>query len=74
MEALKIMDYEYITYFNSLNQHFHPRGLYTYKHLKEQKNSTLFYRQPWQFSKAFSYQWKAQWELFHKSRDFSTNI
>ncbi len=34
----------------------------------------MFYGQPWQIFEGFSYQQIAQWELFHKSKDFSTNI
>jgi hypothetical protein len=34
----------------------------------------LFYGQPWQIFEGFWYQQLAQWELFHKSKDFSTNI
>jgi len=33
----------------------------------------LFYDQPQQFLEGFSYQQIVQWELLHKSKDFSTN-
>jgi hypothetical protein len=68
------MDYDNIIYFIAPNQKFHFLNLFRNKHSKEQKNSTLFYGQLQQFSKGFSYEPIVQWELLHKSKDFSINI
>jgi hypothetical protein len=68
------MDCEIIIYFIALSQNIHLLGLFKDKHSKELNFPTLFYEQPWQFSEGFSYQQIAKWELFHKFRDFSTNI
>jgi hypothetical protein len=69
-----IMDYENIIYFIAPSQNFHPFDLFKDKHLEKLNFPTLFYGQLRQFSKVFSCQQMALWELFHKSRDFSTNI
>jgi hypothetical protein len=50
------MDYDNIMYSTAPSQNFHPLNLFRNKHSKEQKNSTLFYGQPQQFSKGFSYE------------------
>jgi hypothetical protein len=56
LEVPKIMDYENTIYFIAPSQHFHPLGLFKYKHSKEQNFPTLFYGQPRQFVEGFSYQ------------------
>jgi hypothetical protein len=51
--------------------------LYIYLKISIQKKinfPTLFYMQPQQFSKGFSYQQIVQWELLYKSGVFPTNI
>jgi len=68
------MDYDNIIYLIARNKKFHPFNLFINKHSKEQKISTLFYGQPQQFSKGFSYEPIVQWELLHKSKGFSINI
>jgi hypothetical protein len=70
----KIMDYENILYYIGPSQNFHPLCSFKNKHSNQLKFPTLFYEYPWQFSEGFSYQQIPQWELLHKSRDFSTNI
>jgi hypothetical protein len=59
------MDYENTICFITPSQDFHPLGLFKDTNLKVLNFLTWFYRQPQQ---------KIQWELLHKSRDFSTNI
>jgi len=68
------MDYDTIIYFIGPNKIFHPLNLFKNKHSKEQNFPTLFDKQPQQFSKGLSYQPILQWELLHKSKDFSINI
>jgi len=69
------MKYIYIyIYIIASSQNFHPLGLFKNKHSEKLIFPTLFYGWPQQFSKGFSYQQITQWELFHKPRDFSTNI
>ncbi len=74
LDAPKIMDYENTMFSGSPNQKFHLLSLFKTKHTKELNFPTLIYEQPRQFSEGFSYQQIAQWELIHKSKDFSTNI
>ncbi len=74
LDAPKIMDNENIIYSITPSHNFHPLGLFKYKHSEKLNFQTLLYGQPQQFSKSFSYQQIAQWELFHKFGDFSTNI
>jgi len=74
LDVPKIMDYENTIYSIAPNQNFHFLGLFKYKHSKELNIPTLFYGQPRQFFEGFSYQQITQWELFHKSGDFLTNI
>jgi len=71
LDAPKIMDYENTMFSGSPNQKFHLLNLFKTKHSKELNFPTLIYEQP---SEGFSYQQIAQWELIHKSKDFSTNI
>jgi hypothetical protein len=68
------MDYKNTIYSNAPNQNFRPLGLFKNKHSKELNFPTLLYGQLLQFFEGFSYQQIAQWELLHKSGDFSTNI
>jgi hypothetical protein len=74
LEVLKIMDYDNTIYYIAPGKHFHPLSLFKDKHLEEQNFPTLFYGHPRYFFESFSYQQIVQWELLHKSRDFSTNI
>jgi hypothetical protein len=68
------MDYKNTVYSITPNQNFHPFSLFKNIHSEELNFPTLLYGQPWQIFKGFSYQQIAQWELLHKSRDFSTDI
>ncbi len=68
------MDYENTIYSIVPSQNFHPLSFFKDKQSKELNFPTLFYGQPWQFFKTFSYQQIVQWELLHKFGDFSTNI
>jgi hypothetical protein len=56
LDVSKIMDYENIMYFIAPSQNFHPLGLFKDNISKIKKFPTLFYWQPRQFSKGFSYQ------------------
>jgi hypothetical protein len=53
-------------------KNFHLLGLFSNK--PKLNFQTLFYGQPQQFSKGFSYPQIVQWELFHKLGDLLTNI
>jgi hypothetical protein len=76
LDASKINDYEKIIYSIVPSRYFHPLGLLKDNHLKELDFPILFYGHPQSLiiSKILSYQQIAQWELLHKSKDFSTNI
>jgi len=74
LNVSKTMDYENIIYYISPSQNFHPLHLFKNKHSKKINFPTLFYMQPQQFSKGFSYQQIVQWELLYKSGVFPTNI
>ncbi len=74
LDVQKIMDYENTISSIAASQNFHPLGIFKDKHLKEQKFSILFYKQPWQIFEGFPCQQITQWELHHKFGDFSTNI
>jgi hypothetical protein len=68
------MDYDNIMYPITPSQKFHLLVLFQYNHSKEINFQTLSYGQLWQVSKGFSYQQIVQWQLFHKSREFSNNM
>jgi hypothetical protein len=74
LEVLKIMDNYNIMYPIAPRQNFHPLGLFKYKHSKKLNFQTLSYGQLGQVSEGFSYQQIVQWELFHKSKEFSSNM
>jgi hypothetical protein len=46
LDVQKIMDYENTISSIAASQNFHPLGIFKDKHLKEQKFSILFYKQP----------------------------
>jgi hypothetical protein len=76
LNASKISDYENTVYSVAPGQDYHPLGLFKDKNSEELNFPTLFYGQPRNPAtyENLTYQQIAQWELLHKSSDFSTNI
>ncbi len=55
LDVPKIMNYENTIYSTALSQNFHLLSLFKDKHSKKLNFPILFYGQPQQFSKGFSY-------------------
>jgi hypothetical protein len=72
----KINGYEIVVYFISPHQDFHFLGFFKDQHFKELNFPTSFHEHTpnLMILKIISCQQITQWELFHKSKDLSTNI